>query len=616
MAERMAHRGPDAQGVWGEGPVCLGHRRLSIIDTSTAANQPMLDASGRAAIVYNGEIYNFKELRRELEGEGATFSTDCDTEVVLAAYLAWGPSCLSRFIGMFALAIYDRRERTLFLARDRFGKKPLYYHLLPDGGIVFASELPALIEDPDVPRTVSAAGLSQFLSLGYTLTSASILDAVDKLPPAHFMAVRAGGARETVQWWDYASFFRRENPFASMDEAAEAMAELLQDSVARRLVSDVPLGGYLSGGIDSSAVVQAMCRLRDPALNRTFSIGFEEKGYSELDQARFVAEALGVRHLEAVVAAGLAHRLPGLIRVAGEPFADSSLLPTALLAEFARRHVTVCLSGDGGDELFAGYETYLADKFRAMTAWVPSGLTRSLGRLIEAAWPADQGKVSLNYKVKQFLHGHGLSAERAHYHWRTLFTEQEKRDLLRPEFREAVAAHDPFDDFAGFHREVQGVDFLGQSLFVDAKTWLANDILVKADRASMAFSLECRVPFLDHRLAELVASLPSRWKLAGLEKKALLKRAMASRLPQQVLRARKRGFNAPVSPWFSSPGFLGDMTPEYLAGDWFSVDAATALMADHRAGRRDNGLKLLALATCRMWRDEVCPDASPDPISR
>ncbi|MUM78598.1 asparagine synthase (glutamine-hydrolyzing) [Pseudodesulfovibrio sp. F-1] len=614
MAERMTHRGPDAQGVWNEGPICLGHRRLSIIDPSSEANQPMLDASGRAAITYNGEVYNFKELRQELEGLGATFATDCDTEVVLAAYLAWGPSCLSRFVGMFALAIYDRKERTLFLARDRFGEKPLYYHRLATGGIVFASELPSLIEDPSVPRAVSARGLSQFLSLGYTLTSSSILDAVEKLPPAHYMLVRADGTQETVKWWDYASFFRCPSPFASMDEAAEAMAALLRDAVAGQLVSDVPLGGYLSGGIDSSAIVHAMCQLRDPDLNHIFSIGFNEKGYSELDQARFVAEVLGVRYSEAVVDTALSSRLPELVRATGEPFADSSLLPTGLLAEFARRDVKVCLSGDGGDELFAGYETYLADRLRSMTAWVPSGFVKSLGKLVEAVWPADQGKVSLNYKVKQFLCGHGLSAERAHYHWRTLFSEQGKRHLLRPEFATAVTAHDPFDDFAAFHEEAQGIDFLGQSLFVDAKTWLANDILVKADRASMAFSLECRVPFLDHRLAELAASLPSRWKLAGLDKKALLKRAMASRLPKQVVRAKKRGFNAPVSPWFSSPGFLGDLTPEFLAGDWFRADAVAALMAEHKDGHQDNGLKLLALATCQMWRNEVCPDASLDLI--
>lgn len=603
MTRRLAHRGPDGEGLHTVGPIALGHRRLAIIDLSPAAAQPMADATGLFWIVYNGEIYNFRELRSELTALGARFRSQSDTEVILEAYKQWGAGCLPRFNGMFAFALWDDRERTLLLARDRLGKKPLYYRAGPDGGVTFASELPALCEDPAIDRTINPRALSQYLSLNYTLTSDAFVEGVRKLRPGHFLLCRQGGTLDETSYWNLAAAFQKRTDCKSPAEAAEALRGLLDDAVRLRLVSDVPLGVFLSGGIDSSTLASAMCQALPPADVRSFSMGFQEPSFSEIAEARTTADALGITHRDTETHADVARLLPLIVAHAGEPFADTSIIPTYLLSEFARRHVKVCLAGDGGDEVFAGYETYVADKIHHWSRWLPAPLMKGAAAVAHAGLPVRFDKVSFDYKVRQFLGAHADSPARAHYHWRTIFSDDEKRSLLRPDVWAQVGGHDPFDEFERFERDVASCDYVSRGQYVDIKTWLADDILVKADRASMAHGLEVRAPFLDYRVVEFAASLPIDWKLKGLQKKHVLKASQQGRVPAAVLQRRKQGFNAPVSHWLLSSfrSAFEQMTTSAAAPQLFQPSYVKQLWDEHAGGRRDHGHKLLGLINLQLW---------------
>ncbi|MBF0323980.1 MAG: asparagine synthase (glutamine-hydrolyzing) [Alphaproteobacteria bacterium] len=603
MVARMVHRGPDAGGVVVAGPAALGHRRLSVIDTRAVADQPMLDAQGDHLIVYNGEVYNFREIRGELEARGAVFRTTSDTEVVLEAYKAWGPDCVRRFNGMFALAVWDKRNRRLFLARDRLGKKPLYWSQLPDGGISFASELTALRADPAIAERLNPRAMAQFLLLNYTLTSECILAGISKLPPAHYLIIEEGRPLQPVRYWDLAACFHDKSR-QSRPVAAEELAALLEDAVRLRLVSDVPLGAFLSGGIDSSSIVSAMTRLGNPADVRTFSIGFGESGFDERDEARFTADYLSVLHRDKVVGDEIAAKLATIFAFTDEPFADSSIIPTYAVAELAREHVVVSLSGDGGDELFAGYETYVADKICRLAAWLPNSLVRSADKAFRHLVPPSRAKVGWDEKIRRFLHGMSGDAVSAHASWRHLFTPAELPDLLVPGLAEAVLGSDPLSDFHAFDAEVAGLDVVDRMSYIDIKTWLPDDILYKVDRATMAHALEARAPFLDHRLVEFAARLPPGHKLRGFDKKHVLKLSQIGRIPTRIARRKKAGFSAPVSHWLAREGhglFVG-LTPEILAGDHFRPAAVRRLCEDHWSGRIDNGLKILGLIAFHYWR--------------
>ncbi len=603
MTAKLAHRGPDAQGFLFRGPIAFGHRRLSVIEPSAASDQPMADVDERCWIIFNGEIYNFREVRRELEGLGARFRTGSDTEVILEAYKRWGIAGLERLNGMFAFALWDEPARRLLLARDRLGKKPLFYAPLADGGLVFASELKALVEDPAVPRRIDPEALGHYLSLNYTLTDAAIFSGVRKLPAAHVLAIEAGRPAVPAPYWDLAAHFRDKRRFSSEAEAAEAVAELLEDAVRLRLVADVPLGAFLSGGIDSSSIVAAMCRLRPPGENETFSVGFEEPGYSELAEARGVARLLGVEHRDQIVGGAVAEELADIVYAADEPFADSSMIPTYYLARHTRRHVTVALSGDGGDELFAGYPTYLADQAHRFTRRLPGWAVRAAGRGLSALVPASRGKVTFDYGLRRLLAGHRLPAPEAHVFWREIFSREEKAALL-PGMAAELGAVEPFEPVARHYRAVADLDPLDQHLYVDAKTWLVDDILVKVDRCAMAHSLEPRAPLLDHRLVELAASLPSSWKLKGLKTKHVFKQSQARRLPRSVTHRRKAGFNAPVSHWVNG-SLAGMVEAELLApgGAALPFDArfVRRLLDEHARRRADHGHKLLGLLNLALW---------------
>ena len=606
MNNRMIHRGPDAGAVMVRGPVALGHRRLSILDLSSAANQPMADDTGQNWIVFNGEIYNFAEIRHELEASGSRFRTHSDTEVILEAYRRWGADCLHRLNGMFAFAIWDERRHELFAARDRFGEKPFLFAPDGNGGWVFASEANALLAHPGVERRIDRRGLAQYLTLNYTLSDATLLEGVRKLPPAHFMVWRKGrGEPEIYRYWDLGGHFRNKRRHVSEAAAADELAELIDDSVRLRMVADVPIGAFLSGGIDSSTIAAAMSRQVGSDFVKTFSIGFSERSYSEVDEARFMADYLGVDHRDRIIDVDMATTLPEIVKLCDEPIADSSIIPVYFLADLARERVTVCLSGDGGDELLGGYETYVADKLLHHSRWLPRQMTSVMAEVAERLIPASFAKVSLDYKLKQFLRGHGLGPDRAHAFWRVIVGEEERQVLLRPEVGGDI--EDVLSPFIDAAAEVADCHYLDRAMYVDIKTWLPNDILAKVDRATMAHSLEARAPFLDHRLAEFAASLPVDWKLRRFRTKHLLKEAQRRYLPGQVLDRKKRGFNAPVSHWFSGRlrDLAADVTRSGKLTEWVRPEAVDVLWSDHLAGRRDNGLRLFGLTYLGLWLDAL-----------
>lgn len=602
MVAALRHRGPDASDVRVVGAAVLGHARLSVIDLAAEANQPMIDESGRYALVFNGEIYNYRELRAQLEKRGVRFRTRSDTEVLLQACIAWGAGCLPRLNGMFAFAFWDSCAERMLLARDRLGEKPLYWLPLAGGGIAFASELGALRLHPQAGNDIDPGALSQYLSLNYVLSDRCMLAGVRKLPAAHSLTVSKDGVADPIPYWDLAAAFRCKMSFRDRAEAVAALRERLDDAVASRLESDVPLGAFLSGGLDSSAVVEAMQRLQS-GRTVTLSMGFAEDSYDERDKARLVARHLQVEHHERLADPDSPAAVERVLARLDEPFADTSFLPTYALCGFAREHITVALSGDGGDELFAGYETYVADRLRRWSAPVPAVVSRSLARVINRLWPANFGKVSTEYKIKKFLAGHALDFSRAHYFWRTIFSTAEQQEILLPPWREAVGQVDPFASFARHFAEVSDCHWLDQASYVDIKTWLVDDILYKVDRASMAHSLEVRTPFLDHRLVEFAAALPPDLKLRGFRKKFLLKEALRGRLPAEIVDAKKSGFNGPVSHWLT--GKLADMAKSHIFGApmaaMFHRPTLERLWREHESMQRDHGLKLFGLLALAIW---------------
>lgn len=542
MLAPLRHRGPDQGGTWLDDRMALGHRRLSIIDLATGG-QPMQSAKG-CVVCFNGEIYNYKELRAELSA-GFEFRTNSDTEVILAAWQALGPRCLERFNGMFAFALYDPAARMLFLARDRLGKKPLFY-FHHAGIFAFASEIKSLLAHPSVRQRpeLDPEALCDYFAVGYILAPKTVFRSIRRLPAGHCAALDLRtGTFDVRPYWQLAeSFLAKRSP--DLDLHAGEFRELFFDAVRLRLRSDVPLGAFLSGGVDSTSVVAAM--RAEKVRTRAYCVRFEQDSYDESPYARLAAQRLGVD------LAVILQPLPGMAELRrivwhlDEPFCDTSILPTYLVCKAARQFATVILSGDGADEILAGYSTYLADAVQPFCAllprWAQGLLLATARRLLRPSYR----KVSIDYKLVQFLKGAGLDRERAHYSWREIFSAQERERLLSPEFVAAGGGYDPFETFERHFREVRGLRFLDKALYVDIKTWLADDILVKVDRMSMAHSLEVRSPFLDHRLVEFAAGLPAGEKMRGTAQKVVLRRAMQGVLPRETLRRAKRGFNFPA----------------------------------------------------------------------
>lgn len=547
MTGALAHRGPDDEGFFVKDNIGLGHRRLSIIDLVTG-HQPMSNADGSVTIAYNGEVYNFPDLKNLLVSKGYAFRTHSDTEVVLAAYEQYGEDCVKLFNGMFAFAIWDSPKRKLFLARDRFGKKPLYYAVF-DNQFIFGSELKALLEHPSVRKEIDLSSLSRYLSYDYIPSPQSIFKGIRKLEAGSKISVAAGGYSSSCYW-----NLRFDRPKITDErEAEEILTRLLKESVRRRLISDVPLGVFLSGGIDSSTVVAMMAELMDPREIKTFSVGSRESSYDESASARAVARHFGTDHHEEFLGPdSMLEIFPKVLDTLDEPFADSSIIPTYLVSRFTRRSVTVALGGDGGDELFLGYPSFLAHKIESYIKGLPRPLKRFPLSVLASLTPTSQVYMGINYKARQFLRGLDLPEELRHQAWIGSFLPAEQTKLFLPHPALRHDADEVYQRTGGFFRAAGDVDSLDRASYIYVNTYMSDDILAKVDRASMANSLEVRAPFLDMELAEFAATIPSSFKLKNFRSKWILKNALKGRLPPEVLSKRKQGFAVPVAKWLKA----------------------------------------------------------------
>jgi asparagine synthase (glutamine-hydrolysing) len=598
MSATLVHRGPDSDGMLVDGPVALAARRLAIIDLESG-DQPIANEDATVHVVQNGELYNYRELRVRLESSGHRFRTHGDTEVLVHLYERHGLDFARRLRGMFAIALWDAPRRRLVLARDRFGIKPLYYRTTAEG-LEFASELRALPRDE-----IDLDALEAFLAFNSIPAPLTIFRATRKLPPGHLLVWEAGESR--------IERFARPAPAAAgelrEDDEGELIEELrarLRDSVRAHLVSDVPVGVLLSGGIDSSALAALAAEESSEPL-RTFSIGFEERSFDELADARRVADRYGTRHRELVLRPDAALLLPALAEAFDEPFADSSALPTYLVSQLAAQDVKVALSGEGGDELFGGYYTYVADLLALRTGRV-AGVVRPLVELL----PSSSARASLDYKAKRFVRGAHLAPLERHHAWKEIFSPD-----VRSELTGRRHGFDPLDLYRARVAETHEAELLARLQDVDLGLYLADDLLVKTDRASMAHSLEARVPYLDPVVTNLALALPTRHRVRGLRKKVLLRKAVAPLLPRQIVRGKKRGFSIPAAGWLR--GELEPFARETLAPDtlrrqgFFRPAAVTRLVDEHVAGNEDLSRQLWGLLAFTLWHERHV-EREPGPL--
>lgn len=615
MTRSLAHRGPDGQGLWiaPTGGVGLGHRRLRILDLSERGRQPMLRYGGELAITFNGEIYNFRELRTELEALGERFESESDTEVLLAGYRHWGEGLLERISGIYAFAIYDARESLLFLARDPLGVKPLFYSTWGHS-FRFGSEIKAILSDPAVPRDLDPEAVDAFLTFSYTPAPLTGLRHVGQLLPGHCAVVDRRGCRARRNW---------DPPYAAQphvrdfESARKEFTRLLDRVTRAQLISDVPVGAFLSGGLDSAAIVRAI-RRASSSMERTggarvtaLTVGFDEAGFDERVAARRTATSLGVPLEEQIVSVDAAELLPRISHHVEEPTADSSMVPVFCLCRAAREHFTVALSGDGADEILAGYDTYrataLARRYRRLPRgarrWLLSGLARCL--------PVSDAKYGLRQVIHRFVTGAEMGPGRDHCAWRICLSNELKHRVYAGAFGAAAARHDPLGRYAAHLEDVPADrSLLSRLLHADTAFYLPNDMLVKVDRMSMAHGLEVRVPFLDIEMVRFAAALPDDFKLhRGRVRKHILRESLRGDIPDSVLDQPKSGFNAPLQAWMRGP--LGDLLIDALrsrrdaAEAFVRVDAVEGLLREHRQRRADHAHALFAILMLALWLDNV-----------
>lgn len=593
MCDVIRHRGPDDDGFLLQDGVALGMRRLSIIDLAGGA-QPISGEDGSVTIVFNGEIYNFQELRPELEKRGHTFKTHSDTETIVHAYEEYGPECVTHLRGMFALAIWDDKTRELYIARDRVGKKPLYYTVTPGQTLVFGSEIKSILEHPDVQREINLEALDAYLTLGYVPDPLSIFRDIHKLPPGHYLTFSNGRVR-VQQYWDF-NFEPSES--RKPEDYLDELRELLNESVRLRLISEVPLGAFLSGGVDSSTVVALMAKHMNQPV-KTFSIGFHEDSYNELKYARLTAKKLGTDHHEFFVTPQICDVIDELVWHFDEPFADPSAIPTYMVSKLARDHVTVALSGDGGDELFAGYTHYVVQESRRAFSALPKALRAGVMRPLSYRLP--HGAWGRNY-----LHNISLDPIDRYLDSLSYFTGLTRKTLYTPDFQRALGRTDGVArSFREYASHVKTNEPLDQLLYIDGKTYLPGDILTKVDRMSMATSLEVRVPLLDHKLIDFVTKVPAPLKLAGTETKQLLKRVARDLIPAEILDRPKQGFGIPLEQWINRQ--LRDQIRETLSEPrtrqrgYVNSDYVDLILDEHHKNRRDHSFPLWALLILELW---------------
>lgn len=600
MTGTMKHRGPDDEGFYVNGPIGLGHRRLSIIDLKTG-HQPISNEKENCWLIFNGEMYNFKEHRGELKKKGHRFKTRTDAEVVLHLYEEYGTGCLEHIRGMFAFAIWDAAKKRLFLARDRLGQKPLYYRA-NNKRIIFGSEIKAIMADAEIPRKVDPHSLSHFLTFQYVPSPRTMFEGIKKLPPAHYLICENGDVKIERYWsLSYSNTLNIDET-----EAIERFRELFEEAVSLRLISDVPLGVFLSGGVDSSVVASTMARLSDQPI-KTFSVGFSNSRFNELPYAAKLARRLGAEHHSFVVKPDCLDILPKLIRHYNEPFADPSAIPTYYVSKMAKTKVTVALNGDAGDEAFAGYDRYITNKIASYYDRLPEGLRNFI--MNRASRFSDlPEKNSYPEKIKRYIKTLSSPPVERYVRWMASYTEEMKQTLFSNNFKKSVGGTDSVALMKTWSDGTSSPDEVAWALYLDTMTYLPDDLLVKVDVASMANSLECRSPFLDHKVLEFVAALPSDFKLRGFKRKYLLKEAFRYELDDELLNRKKSGFSVPISEWFK--GELKSYIKEVLLDSkakkrgFFSKDAVEKLITQHQEGKFDHGFRLWCLLNFELWHRE------------
>jgi len=599
MTDTLHHRGPDGEGFYFDENIAMGFRRLSIIDIS-GGSQPIFNEDKNVVTIFNGEIYNFKELRKNLEARGHKFYTQTDTEVIVHQYEEDGEKCFEKFNGMFAIAIWDKKEKKLILARDRMGKKPLYYFW--DGkNFIFGSELKTLKAHPDFHAELDFASINKYFTYDYIPTPHSIFKNTFKLRAGSLLIFKAGNLYLDC-FWDIS--FSQKFPLLEK-EILEKMDFLIDDAVKIRLVSDVPLGVFLSGGIDSSAIAYYAQKNFNSSID-TFSIGFEESSFDESEYARTVAAFLGTKHHSEILSPSCALELiPHIADFLDEPMADPSIIPTYFLSKFTKENVTVALGGDGGDEIFMGYPTYLVHQLADFYKRFPKFLQKNVNAFINDL-PADVGNMSLSYKAKKFITGLNESSEYRNQIWLGNFSRGERALLFRPDIWEDLKDKNEFDDI---DCEIVGLEndpVINKIIKLYQRHYMMDEVLVKVDRASMAASLEIRAPFLDYRLVEFLNSIPFDQKIKKFQTKYLLKKLMANKLPKEIIHRPKKGFSVPLAKWFN--GQLREFIALLLSKDnidkegIFNYDFIRRLIDDHFNGKRNNARMIWDLVVFEMWR--------------
>ncbi len=598
----LRHRGPDDEGYYCEDNVFLGSRRLSVIDLKSG-HQPMSNEDGSLQLIHNGEIYNFKELREDLSKKGHIFQTQSDTEAIIHAYEEYGYDCLKELRGMFAFAIWDKNKRALFLARDRLGIKPLYYASL-NGSLIFASEIKAMLALDGVNKGVDLEALDQYLSFSWVPDPKTILKGIYKLPPGYFLVYKDGDLF-IREYWD----LKFDGGILTEKAWIERILDKFGKVTGEHLVSDVPLGVFLSGGIDSSSIVSMMAELMPPSQIKTFSIGFKEKSFDESSDARRIAEYFGTDHHEEILSPNtMLAVFPEILNLLDEPFADSSIIPTYLVSKFTRRHVKVALGGDGGDEFFLGYPSFIAHKLNNILGILPCPLRKTPLKVLARLAPISYNYMSLNFKARRFLKGLDFPEEVRHQVWIGSFTPQEQKRLFLP--NEGLDWNLPslYESTIAFFRNQEGADALDRAMYLYIKTYMTDDILTKVDRASMANSLEVRAPFLDTEFTEFAASIPSSFKLKNFNTKWILKVALKSRLPAATLKKSKQGFAVPVVKWLKSdlkPMLLDAFAKNKIEREGiFDYAYIKELVQAFLYNKNDTRKEIWALFMFEMWYDK------------